>query len=358
MTDTGPPYPPLPGSGSNALGVGAVGTTLSIGDIVPFDWRQTILSQYANSPIITGLIERFADALDQTQNISNFFDLMFNLDTAVGYGLDVWGRIVGVNRTLQLPNAVWFGFAESLPGCLSFGDAGPMHYAPSFGFAEAADPNGAVDYDTAQPLGLGGFGLFKAFRNDPLGAGPLYPGGSLTSNFQLTDESYRLLIIAKAMANITDGSIPSINGILLALFPDRGNCYVTDGPPVPSYFGFAEARNTFGFNDAGPVSYGASFGFVEATPDPNGPFSMTAETFGQAPFGLAKIFANTNRFNAPFYAGQAIPRMSIQYVFDFALTAVELAVVEQSGVLPKPSGVKASVVVNGRAGDFVTPNNS
>ena len=61
------------------------------------------------------------------------------------------------------------------------------------------------------------------------GQAPFYSGGGITSNYQLADSAYRQLVFAKALANISDGSIPSINQILLALFPNRGNCYVADG---------------------------------------------------------------------------------------------------------------------------------
>ena len=36
--------------------------------------------------------------------------------------------------------------------------------------------------------------------------------------------------------------------------------------------------------------------------------------------------------------------MTMQYVFNFTLSPVELAIVEESGVLPKPVGVAATVV--------------
>lgn len=105
------PYPAPPGAGSNAVGIGSPGE-VALGTFPKFDWRQTILSQYANSDRITGLIETFFAATDQTANFDAFWDNIWNLDTAVGYGLDVWGRIVGINRVLQVANDQFFGFAE------------------------------------------------------------------------------------------------------------------------------------------------------------------------------------------------------------------------------------------------------
>lgn len=187
----------------------------------PFDHWQTIISQYANSSVLTTLIGNFAEALDQSVNMDAFYNYIWNVNTAVGYGLDVWGRIVGVSRTLQVAAFDYFGFEEA---------------------------DGA--------LSVTGWNQ-----------GPFYSGTPSTSNFELADDAFRVLIFAKALSNISDGSIPSINQILLNLFPGRGNCYVTDG------------------ND-----------------------------------------------------------MTMTYMFVFTLTAVELAIVSQTGVLPKPVGVSASVV--------------
>lgn len=182
-----------------------------------FDVAQTIISQYANSPVLLDLLGRLNFAIDQQANLDAFYDLVWNVDTAVGYGLDVWGRIVGVNRVLRVPADV-----------------------PYLGWSAQA---------TAQPWG---YGIW-------------YGTGTTTRNYTLTDDAFRRLVLAKAALNISDGSIPSINAALMALFPDRGNCYVRV----------------------------------------NGGMSMT-------------------------------------YVFGAELTPVEYAIIQQSGVLPKPIGVAVS----------------
>ncbi len=185
MTETGPPYPRYaPGftPGSNGIGSGfAIGIS-PIGALAPFDPYVTLLMQYANSPEIVGMIESFNAAMDQTRNIESLLDMVVNVMTAQGYGLDVWGRIVGVSRTLALP-----------------GDS-----TGQFGFNEANSWTG---------FGQGGF----------------YTGGGISNNFLLSDPDFRKLILAKAAGNISDGAIPSINKILLTLFPNRGAAYVADG---------------------------------------------------------------------------------------------------------------------------------
>lgn len=166
---------------SNAIGNFTIGIS-PIGDIALFNWRDTVLSQYANSPTLMALMELFFDYFDQTQNFDSFYDLIWNVDTAQGYGLDVWGRIVGVSRVIALPPAGgYFGFEE-------------------------------------QGLGAG-----------PWNQSPFYNGVLSNNNFALADAPFRTLIYAKALANICNGSIQAMNQILLLLFPGRGNIYVTDG---------------------------------------------------------------------------------------------------------------------------------
>lgn len=59
-----------------------------------------MLSQYAGSPVICSLISSFEAAMDPRGNIQNFLQYIWNVNTAVGYGLDVWGTIVGVSRVV------------------------------------------------------------------------------------------------------------------------------------------------------------------------------------------------------------------------------------------------------------------
>lgn len=183
MTDvvTGPPYPPGPAFGSNAIGVMTIGGS-QIGGLDPFDWRATLMSQYANSPILSALIESFYDAANLIEALDEFFDDIWNVYTAQGVGLDDWGTIVGVNRVLAVGT--------------------PTKY---LGF----DEGGTLDYD-------------------PFNQSPWYKGQKLTTNYVLSDDGFRTLIIAKALSNISDGSIPSINQILRTLFGARGKCYCTD----------------------------------------------------------------------------------------------------------------------------------
>lgn len=153
-----------------------------------FDPLVTVLSQYANSPVLTMLVAEFAEWLDPASRFDAFFSLIWDIDTAQGYGLDVWGRILGVNRVLQVPEGVYLGFQQD---------------------AEA----------------------------QPFGFGILYGGGRSTSNVALTDTAYRTLLLAKAALNITSASIPATNQILLDLF---GDGYVRDNNDMTITYVFSQ----------------------------------------------------------------------------------------------------------------------
>jgi hypothetical protein len=189
---SGPPYPqPINTiADTNAIGNFIIGES-QIGDIIPFYYWQTIISQYANSNTIDALIAYFQQWFDQTINYENLYDLIWNVTTAQGYGLDVWGRIVGVVRTLGVASQPFWGFQEQNPTTWTFNQ-----------------------------------GIF-------------YTGTGSSPQFYLTDSSFRTLIFAKAMANISNGSAPSINAILRTMFPNRGNAWVSDNGNMSISYNFS-----------------------------------------------------------------------------------------------------------------------
>lgn len=215
---SGPTYPLPPAPGSNAIGSFAIGLS-PIGTIAWFDRWDTVISQYGNSDRLNTFAGAVA-SVDPTENFDAFYDYIWNIETAQGEGLDILGRIVGVQRILHVQTTGTF-----------------------LGFQE-------------QGITVGTFG-----------ESPFYDGSTLTSNYALSDNSFRQLIYAKALSNISDGSISSINEVLRKLFPGRGNAYCTDGED-----------------------------------------------------------------------------MTMTYTFAFTLTEVEAAIIVQTGVLPKPAGVTATVV--------------
>jgi hypothetical protein len=157
-------------------------------------WPQTILSQYANSPRILALIESFSDAINADGLSDLFLSSILDIDTATGYGLDVWGRIVGVKRGLYIPG----------------GAAGQL-----FGWGN----DGVGDYTG-------------------WGQAPFNSLNQLTTNYDLQDSDYRRLILVKAFSNISDRSIPSINAALMQMFAGQGDVYVADSGNMAAVYTF------------------------------------------------------------------------------------------------------------------------
>ena len=188
--------------------------------------ERTVISQYGQSPTIRALVESMNDCIDPRADMAEFYRAVWNVDTAEGWGLDVWGRIVGVSRLLRVPSGT----------------------DPIVGF-----DTGNVPYDW-QTMSYG------RFANNGEGTGG--------QAFVLNDTAYRVLILTKALANISATNARSLNALLQNLFPNRGRVYVRD-----------------------------------------------------------------------------LGSMSMQFVFNFALSPVERAIVSQSGVLPHPAGVFYTVVI-------------
>lgn len=221
-------------------------------DIVSgIDALEPVISQYAASPRIIALLVRKAALLDPGRDIMAWYEGVFNPRTAEGAGLDIWGRIVGIGRKLRILNDQFFGF--------SYQNLNPMNQAP---FWNSADAEGQ------------------------------YP---------LSDEAYRFLIFYKAMANIGQGTMASLNAMLQLLFEEAhgpGSCFVVETGPMeikaiflfeltpyersllagyglldrPAGVGFSWLQvnpyATFGFSGSGlqPFDRGVFTPFIEQTP--------------------------------------------------------------------------------------------
>jgi Protein of unknown function (DUF2612) len=187
--------------------------------------EQTVISQYGTSAVISQLVQNMNAYLDQRTNWENFYNYVWNVNTAVGFGLDIWGRIVNISRLLTIPN-------DSL----------------TFGFFDSASPP----------------------DNEPFGQGVFNSYGAINSQtYELNDAAYRVLILTKALANISAMSAPALNQLLKNLFSNNGRAYVLD-------------------------------------------------TGG----------------------------MTMQVVFNFALTPVQFAIISTSGAFPHPAGVQVNIVVH------------
>lgn len=61
-----------------------------------------IQSQYGASPVIKKILNGFRMEIDPAGDIDLFQKNVMNVNSAQGVGLDIWGNIVGVERTIRL----------------------------------------------------------------------------------------------------------------------------------------------------------------------------------------------------------------------------------------------------------------
>jgi len=224
------------------------------------NYKDTLLSQYANSPTIVSLIESFNDAIDPSIDLNNFYDFVWNVDTAQGFGLDIWGKIVNISRLLTVDTTVqYMGYKEALAST-----------------PQASDPA-------------------------PFDQSPFYNGVQVTNTVSLSDDAYRQLIMVKALANITNCTAPNLNKLLQLLFSTRGVAFVPDTGSMTIRYVF-----TFNLTDVEEAIVKSS----GALPRPAGVLAQvmivdTENTFGFAeaglaaqPFGQGTFFSSSGIQNA------------------------------------------------------------
>lgn len=136
----------------------------------------TVQSQYAASPHIRALVDSFWEAINPDADIESIYQNMVDPDTAVGFGLDVWGRIVAIGREyIALDESTKYLGFNPPPGM----------------------PNPRLN----------------SFNN-----APFYR--PVDGKVRLADNAYRTYIFIKAMINIGTGTLASINKMLALMFPD------------------------------------------------------------------------------------------------------------------------------------------
>ena len=138
------------------------------------------MRQYDNSPIMQKVLQFFSGYFDISAVADDVYKNCLDISTCKGFWLDVWGRKVGIDRFLLVPsNDSNFGFDETGH------DWQPFNQAPFYSYAS-------------------------------------------TQVYSMPDNAYRLMIMVKALANISDCSAKSLNGLFQIMFAGRGACYVVD----------------------------------------------------------------------------------------------------------------------------------
>lgn len=73
------------------------------------NFGQTLLSRFSGSPIIVALISSFDAAMDPSADIAAFLKYIWDVRSAVGNGLNIWGKIVGIPRTIPSSPPITLG---------------------------------------------------------------------------------------------------------------------------------------------------------------------------------------------------------------------------------------------------------
>ena len=141
-----------------------------------WDIAETVQSQYATSKRMRAVIDAFWQAINPKSDIDLLYKKLVNPRTAEGWGLDVWGRIVAIGRSYLAVEVD----------------------TPYFGF----DP----------PEGV------KNERLNSFGNAPFYK--QIMGKVRLADTMYRTYGFLKALINISNSSLASLNQAVKLLFPD------------------------------------------------------------------------------------------------------------------------------------------
>lgn len=188
-----------------------------------------IQSQYSASERILALAAGFQDQIDPRVDVDTFYNEMFDIYTASGVGLDNWGVILQIGRTIN-------------------------------------------DTDAG-------------------------------TNITLGDEYYRLLLLYKAMANISASTAAAQNALLkmlvdtgIAGFPRAAYVIEVDTMVIRWVFeDYLDATQLAVFKAAGTLARGAGVGWELYAINPGQVFGFDGsemQPFNQAPFAPDNIFVS------------------------------------------------------------------
>lgn len=199
----------------------------------------TVQSQYSASPRILALAGMYWDMLNPGSEIQTMLDDMLNPSTARGYGLDVWGRIVGIKRATVPVSGEYLAF-----------DPDPL-----------SNPDG------------------DSWNNAPFN--PLTPQGLAT------DAVFRVYVMVKAMMNIGNGSLADINKYFSLMFPGSGIQVIHAGTMiirVLDYDAVLTDAAIMALRSIDWVPAGVGWQVWQGEPDCFGFLGSELQPFDQAPF--------------------------------------------------------------------------
>jgi hypothetical protein len=187
--------------------------------------------------------------LDPRVDFDTFYRYVWNVDTAVGFGLDILGRIVGVGRVLRIPNNEDF-----------------------FGYRNDDIP---PDWQ-------------------PWNQGVFFSGTTATQAYTLPDDTYRTLILTKALANIAATTARSLNQLIRNLFPNRGRAYVVDEGAMSMRYVFEFSLTAAEYailTESGVMPHPAGVKFsVSVIPAASGLLGFAQQGTSVRPFGFGTFY--------------------------------------------------------------------
>lgn len=130
-----------------------------------------MISQYANSPVLVKLVDGLKSQFNSAKTIEDWYNIVFNIKTASGYGLDIWGNILNQSRRFTYDDE---GTTVTL-------------------FLKGSQTIDGIVYTEEQ-----------------------------------IEDFYRTILVLKAVSNISDSTTASLNSILQSYFKDRGRIYVLE----------------------------------------------------------------------------------------------------------------------------------
>lgn len=166
-------------------------------DYSELTFSETLLRQYGDATCLQNMVELEWQSISANSFIDDFYTNIWDITTANSYGLDIWGKIIDLSRTMQYTaRGVYFGFKESQLSDSTANDPQPWNTYPFYS---------------------------RNYSNT-------------TGTVILSDTLFRKALMMKAFHNITDMTIPSMNAALVSLFGDSGNAWVgRDGGNAMSY---------------------------------------------------------------------------------------------------------------------------
>lgn len=208
---------------------------------------KTVMREFSNSPTMLQLLSCFDQWCDLTQFKDDFLANVWDITQAQGFGLDIWGRILGQSRYLQVVQT---------PG-------------DNFGFSTNGESSSGQSWQ-------------------PWSQAPFYTTSG-TVAFPLQDQYYLQLLLVKAASNIARCDCPSINALMRSMFGDRGRCYVgydiDDPMNIGYHFEFFPTNVEVAIIESGlfPQPAGTTVNYIYQTALPYSPFGFSEMNRGADP---------------------------------------------------------------------------